>query len=313
MKKNFKIVSDNFLLKPELKEFQKDFDNESSEISTREFRLVLESFKKNLSSAILVSKIPISLSVIRTKLLMFERILTKELIANAPLVSDYIFNDVPEEEKKKREKESRIKSHQKAEKLFYNKLKAKSGGKEFWDITYQFIKDCYYSNNELDIAAIELLRQTTVLVWTAIEVLIRDVVTLKINQHPEFLSKEQLRSVPFEFLEEHNYNLNNRLGYIYSKNIDWSNYGMIQKSLEIFHVDLGASLKSNSIWKLNQRRHLIVHNKGVVDSQYLDSTDDELPVGSELLITPKDFQLHLSDVKLAGIEIITKLEKLIKN
>lgn len=244
---------------------------------------------------------------------MFERILTKELIANAPLVSDYIFNDVPEEEKKKREKESRIKSHQKAEKLFYNKLKAKSGGKEFWDITYQFIKDCYYSNNELDIAAIELLRQTTVLVWTAIEVLIRDVVTLKINQHPEFLSKEQLRSVPFEFLEEHNYNLNNRLGYIYSKNIDWSNYGMIQKSLEIFHVDLGASLKSNSIWKLNQRRHLIVHNKGVVDSQYLDSTDDELPVGSELLITPKDFQLHLSDVKLAGIEIITKLEKLIKN
>jgi len=38
------------------------------------------------------------------------------------------------------------------------------------------------------------------------------------------------------------------------------------------------------------RRHLLVHRAGIVDQQYLDQSNENLPLGSSLVIKPQDLR-----------------------
>jgi hypothetical protein len=301
MKNNFKIVHDHFFTKFNINEFIENFE-QNNNLKTKEFLKLSESFKNNLLSTIRVIEIPVTISQIRTRLYIFDKFLSRELILNAP--------EPGENRNKKQQQEIHKKCIQLATDKFLENLKSKKGKQDFYNITFQFIQDCYNSNQKFDSTSNELMRQTSVLLWTAFEVLVRDCVTLKLNQNSKYISKDLLKSISIEFLEEYDFNLKQKMGEIYSRNIDWSNYGMLIKSLDIFNNSLSRFLKSNSIWKLNQRRHLIVHKKGIIDKYYLDSTNDNFKVGSELIITPEEFKIHLEDVKTAGLEMLNCLEQI---
>jgi len=57
------------------------------------------------------------------------------------------------------------------------------------------------------------------------------------------------------------------------------------------------------LWMLNQRRHLYVHKRGLVDQEYLSRTKDKVPLGHRLVVTSYDVEGYLIAVKSAIIAI----------
>jgi hypothetical protein len=55
---------------------------------------------------------------------------------------------------------------------------------------------------------------------------------------------------------------------------------------------------------LFQRRHLIVHRRGRVDAQYLESTKEALAPGTKLEITFKELIEYMTIVRDAGTQMI---------
>jgi len=141
------------------------------------------------------------------------------------------------------------------------------------------LKEDIYGNEVFDVlnshlghddfckGAKELLRQTTVLLWGAIEVLVRDL-------HAEIVGPEM-------------------------KGIKTA-----LKALFKSEMDQQSLMKDLGIWILYQERHLIVHCRSVVDKKYIEATGENLPVGSELIIDAKRFEQRFREVRDAGIRIM---------
>jgi hypothetical protein len=67
---------------------------------------------------------------------------------------------------------------------------------------------------------------------------------------------------------------------------------------------LRDQLHKDCLWKLYQRRNLIVHRRSIVDGAYIKNTGDTLSLGSELLISPLQLEADLMLVRDVGIELI---------
>ena len=69
--------------------------------------------------------------------------------------------------------------------------------------------------------------------------------------------------------------------------------------------DLQQHLRNPKLWLLQQRRHLIVHRRGVVDKQYLEKTGEKIKVGEQLSPTPAEIEeyfRHACDAALALVK-----------
>jgi hypothetical protein len=73
--------------------------------------------------------------------------------------------------------------------------------------------------------------------------------------------------------------------------------------------DLHKHLRNPRLWLLQQRRHLIVHRRGVVDKQYLENTGEKIKVGEQLTPTPteiEEYVRHVCDAALALVKAANK-------
>ena len=68
---------------------------------------------------------------------------------------------------------------------------------------------------------------------------------------------------------------------------------------------LHTEMRSPDLWMLNQRRHLIVHRRGIVDEAYLGKTSDSAPLGLPLQPTSKELESYITAVERASIELIS--------
>jgi hypothetical protein len=76
---------------------------------------------------------------------------------------------------------------------------------------------------------------------------------------------------------------------------------------------LRACLSDHELWLLAQRRHLIVHRRGIVDNRYLESTGEKLVPGSQISISPSDIERGLDIVCSAGIELLKSVAAVVPN
>jgi hypothetical protein len=74
---------------------------------------------------------------------------------------------------------------------------------------------------------------------------------------------------------------------------------------------LRDSLSERDLWMLNQRRNLIVHNRGVVDAKYLAVTGESCAVGSQLVTSPLDLERALDKVCSTGPTLIRAVAQLL--
>lgn len=169
-------------------------------------------------------------------------------------------------------------------------------------------------------AARELARQGIVLTWSAVEVLARDAFVYLLNNRPTYAEllladptnrkRFSAERVEWQTLAAYDYNLSSRLGsYLISK-ADLKSvlairaaYGALFPTAD----ELQKLLRDRCLWNLSHKRNLIVHKRGIVDQQYLDSTGDTLAIGDDLWVAPSEVEELLEATLKAGSEIVRQV------
>jgi hypothetical protein len=272
------------------------------------FSAIAKAFRHNLESVVLTVSVPYQLTAVSTQQLRFQQVHLAEKIRARKLILE------GETEEKAERKAFAI-----ANERFSEELKKP-------EIINRFSKQILaeleqsLSREEFGRAASELLRQGTVSVWGALEVLVQDIFVSLVNAKPnlaiEILTNEQskrlfqLKAIPLDILSSCNFDLSGCFGDILIRN---RSVDTIPAMKAVFRVVLPKSnqlhdiLEKKELWVLNQRRHLIVHRRGVVDADYIASTGNSLSVGDELIISPDELEQYLKLVLEAGVELINEM------
>jgi hypothetical protein len=171
-------------------------------------------------------------------------------------------------------------------------------------------------------AAAGLLLQGVVLVWGAFEVLVRDVFEAIVNARPalgrallESVDGKrlfQVKAIDLETLARYSFDLSKCMGSVLSEFRDLSDLTAIRGVLGSLlpHAEvLRTLLGSKDLWVLSQRRHLIVHNRGVVDRQYIEQTGATEEVGKRLHLVPADIELYVGLVRDVGFALLAAAQE----
>lgn len=159
------------------------------------------------------------------------------------------------------------KAHAEAMKLIDDEVRTR--GEQFAKETLNELAS-HLEESKFAAAIEETLRQGTVLVWGAVEVVLRDGVRLKTGAEPAG-PRAALRTL---FPE---------------------------------HPNADDALRHLGVWRLFQQRHVVVHRRGMVDQQYIDATNDTVACGSALAISPADFEGHITTACALGVELARRL------
>jgi len=170
------------------------------------------------------------------------------------------------------------------------------------------------------VAARELTRQGIVLTWSAIEVLARDAFVYLLDNKPAYAEllvadpanrkRFSAERIEWQTLATYGYNLSSSLGsYLISKADLKSVLAIRGAYCALFPAadELRKLLGDRHLWNLSHKRNLIVHKRGIVDQQYLDSTGDTLAVGDDLWVTPSEVEELLESTLKVGMEVVRQV------
>jgi hypothetical protein len=166
-------------------------------------------------------------------------------------------------------------------------------------------------------SAQELIRQGVLLLWSAFEVLCRDLFVESLNRKP-ILAERLLNSptgkkrfmpdkMDWATLSGYGYDVSSRLGDILSQRADLDDIVTVRDAylcLAPANIKLAEVLLSEELWLLYQRRNLIVHKRAIVDYHYLERTSDSFQIGTILSVTSVDMERILSTVVTTGACIL---------
>lgn len=128
-------------------------------------------------------------------------------------------------------------------------------------------------------AAQQLTRQGAVLIWSALEVLARDAFVFLLNHQPSYA--ERLLSVPanrkrfsvdrveWETLASYGFDMSSRVGTFLISKADLNTVIAIRAAYKALMPDaeeLHEALGSRVLWSLSQKRNLIVHKAGLMET-----------------------------------------------
>ncbi|MEG3128456.1 hypothetical protein SC171_08610 [Pantoea cypripedii] len=169
------------------------------------------------------------------------------------------------------------------------------------------------------------LRQSIVIVWSAIESLIRDIIRIILNSDTElashfFESSEkntywQKKQISFEHLKKYNFDLTNRLGDIALDMNSCSNLSAMRTAISNIFGNNSLSyrsLKSLEFYKLYKLRNVISHRNGVVDEKYKSEVSCPEKVGEIVNVTPEVFNSCFLAAKDLALCLIKEMPKEIR-
>ena len=165
-------------------------------------------------------------------------------------------------------------------------------------------------------AAKELMIQALVSTWAVFEHFVSEFIVDRVNANPHLakpvLAAPELKAffgkqaVDFQVIDQHGYDLTRSMGSIIFRNQRLDSLAVV-RSVFAAMFDGGEVQKAlgKELWLLNQRRHLLVHRRGLVDREYLDRTGDDAEPGQRLVVTSKDVERYLMAVQKAIVTIKT--------
>lgn len=176
-----------------------------------------------------------------------------------------------------------VRARVQAQERWEAELRTKAGIDHLADSACEFLLTLH-KQSAVHSAAKELLGQGTVLLWGAFESLSRDLFVLLVNSDPmigkllldspEGRRVFQLKALELDTLAAYGFNVSRSLGTILVSRQDLSDLGSIKSVYGlIFPSDeeVRDALSSRDLWMLAQRRHLLVHNRGIADMRYIDN------------------------------------------
>lgn len=273
------------------------------------YRPVMESFRKNVHALLLATYLPFKMSLVAVERQRYSHILAAERIR----MLKPIHKDLPEEEKERR-------AAQTANENFAVEM-ASEDGKNSCFVHAFFHFEELTQDPGIAVALRELMRQGIVLTWSAMEVLSNDLFCSLVNEKPalsEVLFQDERTKKRFQvrdtlgILASYNYNLSEHMGDALNQHCKLDDVETLRCVFDTLFPDdrdLHSKLADEGLWKLFQRRNLIVHRRGIVDQLYLDNTGESLALGSELPITAADVDKAMAVVISAGLELLSAVGK----
>jgi hypothetical protein len=163
-------------------------------------------------------------------------------------------------------------------------------------------------------AAGELLIQTLVSTWTIFEHFTSRFIVECVNSDPKrarvLLSVPELKTyfgkqiIDVETVDEHGFDLTRSMGTVIFNGRRLDNLSITRCLMEaLFGCSEIRDALGDTLWKLNQRRHLFVHRRGLVDQEYLRRTGDNVLVGQRLIVSSMDIENYLLAVQRAILVI----------
>ncbi len=209
-----------------------------------------------------------------------------------------------------------------ANKKLKKELGSKKGINSIKDLTINELKQLI-NNKDMEPAIGEILRQGTVLTWSAFEVFFKNFITQLLNNKPELIielvnnsktsSKFQLKKIDLSKLAEYNFNVSESIGTIFFENINFSNLSTIRDVLGVVFPNndlLRKYVSESNMWNLNQGRHCVVHNFGNIDSDYINNTVSKAKIGTKLVVTPNELENQLLAIRDTVSELLISVAKL---
>lgn len=167
------------------------------------------------------------------------------------------------------------------------------------------------------------LRQSIVIMWSAVESLIRDIIEVTLNTDSELASKFfdspetnsywQKKQINFEHLKKYNFDIKNRLGNIALDINSCSNLTAMKTAISyIFGKNSLSSkeLKSVEFYKLYKLRNVIAHRNGIVDDKYKSEVTCIETVGETVNVTPDIFNTCYFSAKNLAINLMKEISSI---
>lgn len=215
------------------------------------------------------------------------------------------------------------KAREKAHQRFSEEMASKGTIDQVADQACRFLLS-QHSQPPVAEAAASLLLQGVVLVWSTFEVLVRDVFEVVVNARPELgraLLESvdgkrlfQVKAIDLDTLARYSFDLSKCMGSVLSGYRDLSDLAAIRGVLGSLFQNaeaLRALLGSKDLWMLSQRRHLIVHNRGVVDRKYIEQTGATDEEGKRLRLPPADIERSVGLVRDVGCTLLAAAQEML--
>ncbi|MCD1627056.1 hypothetical protein K7H22_13725 [Seohaeicola saemankumensis] len=160
----------------------------------------------------------------------------------------------------------------------------------------------------------ELLVQTLISTWSIFESFSRSFIISWLDEHPNDVSLLMASSdfkdyfgkqiIDIQTIGDHSFDLSRSMGTILFKNRRLDSLSNIKNAMKaLFNsADLQNAL-GTELRTLNQKRHLFVHNRGVVDAEYIKKTDCTSPLGERLKLDAHEINDYMIAVRAAIMTI----------
>ncbi|MBD3610900.1 MAG: hypothetical protein HUJ13_00440, partial [Hydrogenovibrio crunogenus] len=172
----------------------------------------------------------------------------------------------------------------------------------------------------IEISNKSTLRQSIVIIWSAIESLIRDIIRVKLNTNKElavaFLDSSetapywQKKQISFEHLKSHDFDLSGRLGDIALEMNSCSNLSAMKTAISFVFGNESLSflsLKSGEFYKLYKLRNVIAHRNGIVDEKYKSEVACVEDIGQTVNVTPELFSFCFKSAKELAMRMLQEI------
>jgi hypothetical protein len=182
-------------------------------------------------------------------------------------------------------------------------------------ILEQFANDPVISGSNL-----ATLRQSIVIVWSATESLIRDIINISLNSDVEkailfFESSDtspywNKKQISFEHLKKYRFDLSKKLGDIALEINPCSNLNaMVIAYSNVFGRDQKSTqtLRNSGMYRLYKLRNVIAHRNGIVDEKYKSETSCSEEIGDRVHILPDDFSGHFLQSKAFAEDLLQEV------
>lgn len=176
--------------------------------------------------------------------------------------------------------------------------------------------DGFLGNPEFRRAAGDLLNETLVMIWGAFEVFVSDIVRGILNTDPasalrlvttDPARKYFRKDVSIEVLAARGFVLRDAMGDVLFSDQQLDSLPRMRDVLSALlpnSAQLHAAMAAPSLWLLWQRRHVIVHRRGMVDNQFIVNTGSGSASGSRLSVESDDVDEALLTVKNAAVALM---------
>lgn len=179
------------------------------------------------------------------------------------------------------------------------------------DIIYALSR--HLKSEGVSAAANELLIQTLISIWSVFESFSRNLIVQLVNDDPNnaepILKSPDLKDffgkqvIDIQTIGDHGYDLSKSMGDIIFRGRRLDSLSVIKSVFKSLFDSSDVQVALGDLRLLNQRRHLFIHNRGIVDADYLRNSGDNSPIGKRLTVRSDDIKDHLKAVQIAIIAI----------